>query len=108
MALCGLLALAVQCSDLFLTSCCRTAFEEMVMDNGVLRWRRLEDLLDQSSRSLDYDPSQLWLIAGQPHCRGRAVFPIASHHLTGQLRGKSQQQQMLVHMMYCCGADTGA
>eukprot|EP00891_Asterochloris_glomerata_P009513 jgi/Astpho2/9513/e_gw1.00145.30.1_t len=43
----------------------RTAFEEMVMDNGTLRWRRLEDLLDQSSRSLDYDPSQLWLIAGE-------------------------------------------
>lgn len=35
------------------------------MDNGTLRWRRLEDLLDQSSRSLDYDPSQLWLIAGE-------------------------------------------
>ena len=57
------------------------------MDNGTLRWRRLEDLLDQSSRSLDYDPSQLWLIAGE--CRGRAVFTVACHHLVVQQR-KSQ------------------
>ena len=41
----GLIVLAVQCSHLFPISCCRTAFEELVMDNGTLKWQHLETWL---------------------------------------------------------------
>ena len=57
------------------------------MDNGTLRWRRLEDLLDQSSRSLDYDPSQLWLIAGELKVEGRVCggMPLSGHAAERQI-----------------------
>ena len=44
---------------------CRASFEELVLDEGGgLRWNRLENLMEESSKSVDYDPSQLWLLAG--------------------------------------------
>jgi len=33
-------------------------------ESGGLRWNRLENLMEESSKSVDYDPSQLWLLAG--------------------------------------------
>lgn len=43
----------------------RASFEELVLDEaGQLKWNRLENLLQESSRSVGYDPSQLWLLAG--------------------------------------------
>jgi len=49
---------------------CRASFEELVLDEGGgLRWNRLENLMEESSKSVDYDPSQLWLLAGiDPEC----------------------------------------
>jgi aarF domain-containing kinase len=42
----------------------RDSFEELILDeNGKLRWSRLRNLVEQGSQSLDYDPSQLWLLA---------------------------------------------
>lgn len=42
----------------------RASFEELVLDEGGgLRWNRLENLIEESSKSMDYDPSQLWLLA---------------------------------------------
>ncbi|KAL0045149.1 hypothetical protein WJX82_010101 [Trebouxia sp. C0006] len=42
----------------------RASFEELVLDEGGgLRWNRLENLMEESSKSVDYDPSQLWLLA---------------------------------------------
>lgn len=44
---------------------CRASFEELVLDEtGGLRWNRLENLMTESSKSVDYNPSQLWLLAG--------------------------------------------
>ena len=44
---------------------CRASFEELVLDEtGGLKWSRLENLIQESSRSVGYDPSQLWLLAG--------------------------------------------
>lgn len=44
---------------------CRASFEELVLDEGGgLRWNRLENLMEESSKSVDYDPAQLWLLAG--------------------------------------------
>ena len=43
---------------------CREYFRELVLDNnGRLRWQRLENLIEEGSKSLDYDPQQLWLLA---------------------------------------------
>ena len=45
---------------------CRASFEELVLEeDGGLRWNRLENLMEESSKSVDYDASQLWLLAGQ-------------------------------------------
>ena len=42
----------------------REYFRELVLDyNGRLRWQRLENLIEEGSKSLDYDPQQLWLLA---------------------------------------------
>lgn len=35
----------------------------MLDTSGRLRWDRLEDLIKEGSKSLDYDPHQLWLLA---------------------------------------------
>lgn len=32
-------------------------------DSGRLRWNRVENLIEESSKTLDQDPAQLWLIA---------------------------------------------
>ena len=36
----------------------------MLEDDGGLRWSRLENLMEESSKSVGYDASQLWLLAG--------------------------------------------
>lgn len=42
----------------------RESFRELVLDgDGRLRWNRLENLIEEGSKSLDYDPQQLWLLA---------------------------------------------
>jgi hypothetical protein len=41
----------------------RASLEELVLEGGRLRWARLENLLREGSRSADYDPQQLWLLA---------------------------------------------
>lgn len=44
---------------------CRASFEELVLEaDGGLRWSRLENLMEESSKSVGYDASQLWLLAG--------------------------------------------
>ena len=44
---------------------CRASFEELVLEaDGGLRWSRLENLMQESSKSVGYDASQLWLLAG--------------------------------------------
>lgn len=35
----------------------------MLDEFGRLRWKRLENLVEESSKSVDYDPQQLWLLA---------------------------------------------
>ena len=41
----------------------RESFRELVVDNsGRLRWNRVENLILESTKSLDYDSTQLWLI----------------------------------------------
>lgn len=37
----------------------------MLEEDGGLRWSRLENLMQESSKSVDYDASQLWLLAGR-------------------------------------------
>jgi hypothetical protein len=45
-------------------ACSRESFRETVLDeNGRLRWSRLENLIEEGSKSLDYDPQQLWMLA---------------------------------------------
>ncbi|DBB07164.1 TPA: hypothetical protein ACH3X1_011734 [Trebouxia sp. C0004] len=61
----------------------RASFEELVLDEGGgLRWNRLENLMEESSKSVDYNPSQLWLLAdwlvGES---GRAVRKPLCHEL---------------------------
>ena len=49
-----------------LKCCCspRESFRELVLDrSGKLRWNRLENLVEESTKTLDYDPQQLWLMA---------------------------------------------
>ncbi|PRW44567.1 putative aarF domain-containing kinase chloroplastic [Chlorella sorokiniana] len=41
----------------------RSSFEDLVLVNGRLRWSRLENLFQEGSKSQDYDPAQLWLLA---------------------------------------------
>lgn len=41
----------------------RASFEDMVLKDGRLRWGRLENLWKEGSRSADFDPQQLWLLA---------------------------------------------
>lgn len=41
----------------------RGSFEELVFQNDRFRWNRLENLLREGSKSQDYDPGQLWLLA---------------------------------------------
>lgn len=36
----------------------------MLAEDGGLRWSRLENLMEESSKSVGYDASQLWLLAG--------------------------------------------
>lgn len=42
----------------------RESFEELVLnENGKLRWGRLRNLVEQGTKSSDFDPTQLWLLA---------------------------------------------
>ncbi|CAD7705399.1 unnamed protein product [Ostreobium quekettii] len=41
----------------------RSSFEDLVLQDGQFRWNRLENLLRESSKSTDFDASQLWLLA---------------------------------------------
>ncbi|KAL4858875.1 Protein ACTIVITY OF BC1 COMPLEX KINASE 3 [Chlorella vulgaris] len=41
----------------------RSSFEDLVLVNGRVRWSRLENLFEEGSKSQDYDPAQLWLLA---------------------------------------------
>ena len=60
--------IAEGCVVLLGTCClvnCRASFEELVLEaDGGLRWSRLENLMEESSKSVGYDASQLWLLAG--------------------------------------------
>ena len=63
---------------------CRASFEELVLDEvGGLRWNRLENLMEESSKSVDYDPAQLWLLAGSRHAA--RVHLLHSHTVDGYL-----------------------
>ena len=62
---------------------CRASFEELVLDkDGSLRWSRLENLMEESSKSVGYDPSQLWLLAGTPQPVCDAMRYQAHHSLS--------------------------
>lgn len=41
----------------------RASFEDLVLKDGRLRWGRLENLWTEGSKSQDFDPQQLWLLA---------------------------------------------
>ncbi|GIL77467.1 hypothetical protein Vretimale_2971 [Volvox reticuliferus] len=41
----------------------RESFEDLIIKDGQFRWNRLENLLREGSKSSDFDPSQLWLLA---------------------------------------------
>ncbi|GAB4814519.1 hypothetical protein N2152v2_001565 [Parachlorella kessleri] len=41
----------------------RGSFEDLILLDGRLRWSRLENLFREGSKSQDYDPQQLWLLA---------------------------------------------
>lgn len=41
----------------------RSSFEDLILVNGRMRWSRLENLFEEGSKSQDYDPAQLWLLA---------------------------------------------
>ncbi|KAL4522850.1 hypothetical protein Ndes2526A_g07583 [Nannochloris sp. 'desiccata'] len=41
----------------------RASFEDLVLQDGRLRWERLENLWSEGSKSQDFDPQQLWLLA---------------------------------------------
>ena len=49
----------------FLPKCVlRDSLRELVLDDGGrLRWGRLQNLVEEGSKSQDYDPQQLWLLA---------------------------------------------
>lgn len=43
---------------------CRASLEEMVLNGeGRLRWKRLENLVQEGSKSSDYSGDQLWMLA---------------------------------------------
>ena len=45
-------------------SACRESFRELVLtDSGRVRWNRIENLVEESSKSVGYDRSQLWKVA---------------------------------------------
>jgi len=41
----------------------RTSFEGLVLRGGEFRWNRLDNLLRESSKSTDFDPEQMWVLA---------------------------------------------
>ena len=41
----------------------RESFEELIIKDGQFRWNRLENLVREGSKSQDFDPGQLWLLA---------------------------------------------
>ncbi|GLC42639.1 hypothetical protein PLESTB_001122400 [Pleodorina starrii] len=41
----------------------RESFEDLIIKDGQFRWSRLENLLREGSKSSDFDPTQLWLLA---------------------------------------------
>ncbi|KAF5834299.1 ABC1 family-domain-containing protein [Dunaliella salina] len=41
----------------------RDSFEDLMLKDGQFRWNRLQNLMEQGSKSQDFDPSQLWLLA---------------------------------------------
>lgn len=42
----------------------RASFEELILqEDGRLRWGRLENLMREGSKSQDFDPQQLWMLA---------------------------------------------
>ncbi|KXZ48711.1 hypothetical protein GPECTOR_26g614 [Gonium pectorale] len=41
----------------------RESFEDLIIKDGQFRWSRLENLLREGSKSSDFDPAQLWLLA---------------------------------------------
>mmetsp|Transcript_17309 Transcript_17309/g.43443 ORF Transcript_17309/g.43443 Transcript_17309/m.43443 type:complete len:830 (-) Transcript_17309:636-3125(-) len=41
----------------------RESFEDLILKDGQFRWSRLENLLREGSKSQDFDPAQLWLLA---------------------------------------------
>ncbi|KAJ9512695.1 hypothetical protein QJQ45_018800 [Haematococcus lacustris] len=41
----------------------RHSFEDLILKEGQFRWNRLENLMREGSKSQDFDPSQLWLLA---------------------------------------------
>ncbi|PNW84782.1 hypothetical protein CHLRE_03g158500v5 [Chlamydomonas reinhardtii] len=41
----------------------RESFEDLILKDGQFRWNRLENLLREGSKSQDFDPTQLWLLA---------------------------------------------
>ncbi len=40
----------------------RSSFEELIIEDGSLRWGRLENLVREGSKSQFFDPSALWLL----------------------------------------------
>ncbi|KAG2496456.1 hypothetical protein HYH03_005679 [Edaphochlamys debaryana] len=41
----------------------RESFEDLILKDGQFRWSRLENLVREGSKSQDFDPTQLWLLA---------------------------------------------
>lgn len=37
--------------------------QDLILSKGRVRWRRLENLFEEGSKSQDFDPAQLWLLA---------------------------------------------
>eukprot|EP00890_Picochlorum_soloecismus_P001229 jgi/Picsp_1/2106/NSC_05571-R1_uncharacterized aarf domain-containing protein kinase chloroplastic-like len=40
----------------------RTSLEDLILEDGRLRWQRLENLVREGSKSQDFDPSQIWTL----------------------------------------------
>jgi predicted unusual protein kinase regulating ubiquinone biosynthesis (AarF/ABC1/UbiB family) len=41
----------------------RSSLEDLILQNGRLRWNRLENLIREGSKSYDFDSSQIWTLA---------------------------------------------
>jgi len=41
----------------------RSSLEDLILENGRLRWNRLENLIREGSKSYDFDTSQIWTLA---------------------------------------------